>query len=90
MSKIKNGSTTDRYQARTCLFITVMDRIFEAIPHIAARHKLNMRIQKNSVEGIIKSFNAILYATTHFSAETLKRKTRPYYGQLKRYQKHSD
>ena len=40
----------------------VMDRIFEAIPHIAAQHKLKMRISKSSVEGIVKSFNAILYA----------------------------
>ena len=44
------------------LFIMVMDRIFNVIPDIGRGHQSKMRIQKRKQEGVVKSFNALLYA----------------------------
>ena len=58
-----------------CLFIMVMDRIFKVIPTIAKQSGSRMRIQKRKQEGVVKSFNALLYADDTLLCDNTEKET---------------
>lgn len=63
-SKVRNSNATNRNQTR---MPSTTIPIHNGDGHIirsdtSQQHKLKMRIQRNIVEGIVKTFNAILYA----------------------------